>query len=153
MKIRYPKTVVAAVLSLALIGGAVAVAKQQHWHDPDHFAGKMVERVTDKLDLNDAQVAHLTVLKDKALAVRGRVSRLHGESRDEMLDLIGAPTLDQAKVVDMVTQHTSEFEMIVAELLPDIARFTDSLTVEQKAELRDIIGDRLGRRWGGRHDD
>lgn len=153
MKIRYPKTTIAAVLSLVLIGGAVAVAKQGHWHDPERFAGKMVERATDKLDLDADQVAHLTVLKDKALAVRSRVRRLHGESREDLIGLLDAPTLDQGRVTDTVDQYTAEFELIVAELLPDIARFTDSLTPDQRAELRDMIGDRWAHRWTARSED
>jgi Spy/CpxP family protein refolding chaperone len=148
------KIILASVLSVLTLGGFAAYAGGgdncgfgKHgfgMHDPAKRGEFMVKRMTHKLDLNNAQVANLK-------AVQQLFANHHKEKKaqkgGELLSLLDAPALDQAQALHILQSRGEERKAKAPEMIATIATFTDSLSNEQRAKLKETL-QRFPRRGG-----
>ena len=148
------KMITAAVLSVGLVGGVAAYSGScnkgfGHWRgDPEQRAEMIVERITDKLDLNAEQIAKLETLKNDLLSLRKEMRENRSKHREELMALITAPQLDRDKALFMLKEKTQTVEERAPQVIAVIAEFSDSLTPEQKQELAETMEKRFHGRWG-----
>lgn len=109
---------------------------------------RMVKKMTRKLDLTEDQQANLQALVDQMKAKREAKREDRGEKKAEMLTLLDGATLDQAKMVDSINARIAERQEGVKDMVAAVAQFTDSLTPEQRATLKEHLEKRGGRGFG-----
>lgn len=148
------KLITSILVGLGLIGSAAAYHKPR-WcsHGPGHWqseqrAEQIVERIRERLDLNEAQTADLNQLKDRLVALRKGFRQDREQQRAQLLELISAPELDQQQALDMIRQRISAMEQKAPELIAAIADFHASLNFEQKQKVKEFLENRFDHgRW------
>ncbi|MEO8443736.1 MAG: hypothetical protein ABI567_01890, partial [Gammaproteobacteria bacterium] len=68
--------------------------------------GKMIERVSGKLDLNEPQRQKLGVLADEMIALRTALRGNHTQPRTEMTALIAGKQFDRARAQALLDEKT-----------------------------------------------
>ena len=136
---------------LALVAASVGgCAYRQGWHgDSAEFRAKMVERVSDKLDLDAAQKQKLAVLADKMQAQREAL-RGGNDPRAQFRQLFAGDKLDQAGAARLIEEKTAAVKSGSPEVIAAAADFFDNLRPEQQQKVREFM-DRRGRGHWGRH--
>ena len=110
------------------------------------FRGKMVERVSSKLDLNAEQKQRLTVLAEKLHAQR---LALMGDKPDPRVDiqaLVAGERFDRARAQTLVAEKTAALTSQSPEVIAAMGDFYDSLNPAQQQKVREFMN--RGRRWG-----
>lgn len=144
---RNTKVIIIAIAVVGITSGTVAIARGGHGNMGDH----MVNRLTERLELNEQQVRALDALRVEITETRELVRGNSGDDRQTMIDLVTAESFDQGRALEMITQRTSAMQTQAPELVAAAAGFLDGLDAEQKQELNEIM-DRFGSRRGHRHD-
>ena len=146
------KTLTKVVTTVVLVGGVVgAVAAYNHgplcgaWGSPEHRADHLVGHLADRLDLTGEQSARLDALKDQVLELRRSTHDERSQTRATALTLLDAPTLNQQQALALVSGKTERVNQLAPEVVATLAAFTDSLSAEQRAELKQMVTDRMQR--------
>jgi Spy/CpxP family protein refolding chaperone len=105
-------------------------------YDPAKRDEFMLKRMTYKLDLNDAQVANLKAVQQLFANYR---KEKKAQKDSKLLALLDAPTLDQAQALHILQTRAEERKVEAPEIIAAIATFTDSLSNEQRAKLKEIL--------------
>ena len=148
------KLITSILVGLGIIGSAAAFHKPRwcshgpgHWQS-EHHAEQIVERISERLDLNEEQTAKLNQLKDRLAVLREGFRQDREQHRAQLMELISAPELDQQQVLDMIRQRISAMEQKAPELIAAIADFHASLDLEQKQKVKEFLENRLDHgRW------
>ncbi len=138
-----------------LAGGLAACSHRSHgWggnmsaEQSAEFRGKMVDRVSRKLDLTDPQKAKLTALGDALHTQRLALMPAGKEPRSDMLALVSGTTFDKAGAQALVTAKTTAIQTGSPQVIAALADFYDSLNPEQQGKVREFM-----QRRGGKHRD
>lgn len=134
-----------------LIGGLSACSRGHHaeW-SPERVTemrGKVIERVSSKLDLNDAQKQKLGVLADEMLASRTALRGKDADPRTEMKAMVAGAKFDRSRAQTMLEQKTQVVQGNGPKLITAMAEFYDSLSPEQQTKVRERLEHRG---WWGR---
>jgi Spy/CpxP family protein refolding chaperone len=147
------RTVFGALGGLLVLGSLAACS---HHRGPltderiSEMRGKAVERISGKLDLNEAQKAKLGVLADELLAQR-KALRGSTEPRAEMQAVIAGAQFDRAKAQALLDGKTQAVQGGGPKVIAAMADFYDSLNADQQAKLRAFMEQhRHGGGWWGR---
>lgn len=140
-------------ISIAVGGLAACGSHGHHTRGPmsaekmAEVRGKVIERVTSKLDLNAEQQQKLNVLADKLQAQR---TALRGatDPRAAMQGLFAGSKLDQAGAKKLIAEKTAAIQTGSPEVIAAAADFFDNLRPEQQQKVREFM--ERGRRWGHR---
>ena len=135
-----------------VLGGLTACGHQRHGpgmhasaEESALWRAKMVDRVSDKLDLTAEQKGRLTVLGDKLhaqrLALRGTT-----DPRAAAQALVAGDKFDRAGAQALVGEKASAFQSASPEIIAAAADFYDSLNAQQQQKVRDFM-QRRGGRW------
>lgn len=106
--------------------------------------GKVVNRITSKLDLNAEQQQKLNVLADKVQAQRTAMIGQTTNPRGEMQALIAGEKFDRARALNLLDEKTRVVQVSSPEVINALADFYDSLNPTQQAEVRERMGKRHG---------
>ena len=141
-------------VTVALGGLTACGSRGDHargWSDEriTEMRGKVIEKVTSKLDLNEVQKQKLGVLTDEMLAARKAVKGDTTDPRADLKALIAADKLDRTKAQAMLDQKTQAVQGNGPKVLAAFGDFFDSLTPEQQKQVRDKL-DKRGHGWWGR---
>ena len=134
------KRIIIAVLLVAGSSGAVyAFSKHHDWGmTPAEKVEFVTERVTRKLDLDETQQQHFTRLAETMVTVMQEI-RPSSEQRGEMIsELLEAPSLDQARALELVQMRTRVIDEKAPEVIASLALFLDSLTPEQREQVQEF---------------
>jgi Spy/CpxP family protein refolding chaperone len=125
-------------LTNALIGVLVSAAllfSGCRSHSPDHKAEFMVDYISEALDLNDNQRAHLDDIKEEFLAkakeMHARKEAMHAEFKSELLK----EQIDQQRMKALIAQKRDQMTEIMDLAVARLAEFHATLTPEQKEKL------------------
>ena len=106
--------------------------------------GKVVERITSKLDLNAAQQQKLNVLADKMQAQRAALIGQTTDPRAELNALVAGEKFDRTRALNLLDEKTRAVQSTGPEVIQALADFYDSLNPTQQAEVREHMGKRRG---------
>mgnify|MGYP006379408053 CR=1 FL=1 len=112
------------------------------------FRGKMVDRVSSKLDLDAAQKQKLTVVGEKLHEQRMAMMGAGKDPRADIKALVAGTTFDKTRAQALVTEKTAAINGKSPEVIAALADFYDSLKPEQQQKVREFM-DKRGR-WGHR---
>lgn len=138
---KHTKVVLLVIGGLALTTSAVMAGM--------HYAGygcgaegrgeHVVQRLTEELELNPAQHQQLVALKDALLSAREAIRGGREEVRDEVMQLLSAPSLDRGAALALINSRAQAVQEEAPNLVNAVGDFYDGLSAEQRAELREHI--------------
>lgn len=135
------KRLVILVASGAVIVGTLAACGHHRYHDPEKRGEWLVEKVTDELELNETQQAKLETVRQEILTVRKDFREDRQNTREEILVMLDQAQLDRQKVLSMVEQKTVSINQHAPQIVNALGEFYDSLSDEQRKELREHVAD------------
>lgn len=138
-----------------LVGGLAACSHHrdgQGWHasaeDSARFRERMIDRVSDKLDLSAEQKQRLAVLADRLREQREALAGTGGNPRSQVQALVSGDKFDRAKAQALVGEKTAALNAKSPEVIAAAADFYDSLNTAQQQKVRDFMQRRHG--WWSR---
>ncbi len=149
------KTLIGLFGAAILVGGLSACSDGHHRHgpmDPEKTAevrAKVVERVSDKLDLSEAQKQKLNTLADKLVAQRTAMVGKTTDPRAEMQALVAGAQFDRSRAQTLLDEKLRVVQAGSPEVIAALADFFDSLNPEQQQKVRELMQKRRG--WMARH--
>jgi protein CpxP len=156
MKRWLKRTLIGVFGASVLFGGLAACSHQRHghghgWHHSEEDAAKMharvIERVSSRLDLDDAQKAKLGIVVDQLHAGR-QALRGTTDPRADVQSLVAGATFDRTRAKALIDAKTSAVQSKSPELIAAFGDFYDSLRPEQQQKVRDFM--QRGRHGWGR---
>ena len=152
MKPWIKKTLAGVFGATIVLGGLTACAGHRHGEmGPEKIAeirGKVVNRVSSKLDLNDAQKLKLNALADTLQAQRAAFKGKTPDPRAEVQAIVAGATFDRARAQALMEEKTRAVQTASPEVIAAMADFYDSLNPAQQQKVRDMM-DKRGRHGGG----
>ncbi len=131
-----------AVTTVGLAAGGLALADRSGGERGE----RMLERVSDRLELDDNQRAALDTLFVEVTDMRELMKGDGNDVRADIAALLSADAFDQGAALEMITSRTEAIQTGAPELVAAAAVFLDGLTAEQKADIADFAEQGRGRR-------
>lgn len=152
MKPWIKKTLAGVFGATIVLGGLTACAGHPHGEmGPEKIAeirGKVVNRVSSKLDLDDAQKAKLNALADTLQAQRAAFKGKTPDPRAEVQAIVAGEKFDRARAQALLDEKTRAVQTASPEVIAAMADFYDSLNPAQQQKVREMM-DKRGRLGGG----
>ncbi|MCL4182349.1 MAG: Spy/CpxP family protein refolding chaperone [Burkholderiaceae bacterium] len=153
MKSGIKRIVIGLTGAALLLGGLAACGTRGPggWSEEraTEMRGKMVERISDKLDLNAEQKLKLDALASEMDAQRKAFRGDSANPRDDVKTLIAGDKFDRTKAQALLEQKTAAVQQQAPKVLTALADFYDSLTPAQQQQVRERLDKRRGG-WGRR---
>jgi periplasmic protein CpxP/Spy len=134
-----------------VMGGLTACGHRYEHHgwnmsaeDHSKFRDRMIDRVSNKLDLSEDQKKRLVVLADKLHEQRSAFAGQAGDPRAQVQALVAGDKFDRARAQGLVSEKTAAVTAKSPEVIAALADFYDSLTPAQQAKVRDFMQHRHG---------
>ena len=109
---------------------------------------RMVQKVTEKLELTETQQARLSEVKNEFLEMRKTMRSNREQTQTDIQAMLKQPTLDRNKANSIVNQHIETIHSRSPAIIDAIGNFYDSLDDAQRAELREFIEDKMENHHG-----
>ncbi len=154
MKPWIKRTLIGLTSVTVLLGGLAACGHRgdhaRGWSDEriTEVRGKVIEKVSSKLDLNADQKAKLGVLADQMIASR-KAFRGNSDPRTDIQALIAGDKFDRSKAQQLLDQKLQAAQGNGPQMLAAFGDFYDSLNPEQQKQVRERL-ERRGHGWWGR---
>jgi len=149
MKPWIKRTLIGVFGASILLGGLAACSHRHHgWganmsaEESAQFRGKMVDRVSGKLDLNEDQKKRLTALADKLHEQRAAMMGQSKDPRAELQALVAGDKFDKARAQTLVSEKTAAIQARSPEVIAALADFYDSLNPAQQQKVREFMQQR-----------
>jgi len=127
----FTKIATIAVTTVGLAVGGFALAERS---DGERGA-RMLERVSERLELDDNQRAALDTLFVEVTGLRQLVRGDGQDMRAELTTLVTADTFDQGAALEIISSRTAAIQAEAPELVAAAAAFLDGLSAEQKTDI------------------
>jgi inhibitor of KinA sporulation pathway (predicted exonuclease) len=153
------KILIASVLVVAVGGTALAFGGRHHFSNmtPEEKADMISYYASRKLDLNTEQEIKLETLTQRLAEIAQQLREERGARQQWLDDMISEGPLDQAALLQKISSKTDTVNQHAPEVVGLIADFVDSLDMDQKKGLKEMIAHRgrhhHGGRWGHRFGD
>jgi protein CpxP len=151
MKPWIKRTVFSLLGASILVGGLTACGHQRQAfgsnmsaEDQAQMRGKIIDRVSGKLDLNADQKQRLNVLADKLQEQRAALVGQTTDPRADMRALVAGDKFDRSPAQTLVAEKTAAISSKSPELITAMADFYDSLTPAQQTKVREAMQGRHG---------
>lgn len=150
MKPWIKKTLAGVLGAFVVIGGLTACSGSHHHRGPmsaekiAEVRGKVVDRISTHLDLNDAQQVKLRELADQVEAQRRALAGAATDPRAELQALVAGATFDRARAQSLLDDKTRAVQTHSPDVIRAMADFYDSLSAEQQQKVRERLERRKG---------
>ena len=155
MKLWIKKSLIGLASATVLLGGLTACGSRGHhgegWSAErvSEVRGKVVEKISGKLELDAAQKQKLGALADQIIASRTAFRGDSADPRSEFKGLIAGEKFDRAAAQTLLDQKTQAIQGNAPQTINALADFYDSLNPEQQKQVREKLDER-GHGWWGR---
>jgi periplasmic protein CpxP/Spy len=109
--------------------------------------GKVVDKISSHLVLNDAQKQKLGVLADEVIASRTAFRGKDADPRAEFKAMVSGEKFDRTRAQALLEQKTQVVQGNGPKMITAMADFYDSLNPEQQKQVREKM-ERRGGWWG-----
>lgn len=134
----------------ALLTTSVVACHGVHSATAEEKSEWVVGKVTRELELNERQQATLGRLKDEVLMTRTAMKRNKQGNLDDIQSMLAQPNFDRDKANTMINLQIETANNQAPRIVDAVGDFWESLNDEQRAELREFIGDKIERHRDGR---
>lgn len=151
------KSVTVAVAAVVLAGAGVAIARGAGWGPGDGwgpggmghrmmagFAERRMEHVMDEIDATDEQQDRIWAIIDAARAELRPVGRDFRDSREEIVKLLGEPTIDRAAAEALRAERIAALDEASKKATAALLDAAEVLTPQQRAKLVEHYEERRG---------
>lgn len=128
-------------LMAGLLCLATIVAGCRHHATPREKLDRMVDYLTDDLDLSAEQTEILDRLKDDVAAKIAQAQSARERARDQIMAEIKSDAIDQETVLAAIDSARSEIDALIPLIVARVAEFHQTLTPAQREELVDRLED------------
>jgi Spy/CpxP family protein refolding chaperone len=111
----------------------------------------MVEKISSELELTEPQVEKLEDVRDQMMNARKQMHQERKIAREDISNLLGPSSLDRDQSLAMINQRLDAIRDKAPQLVNALGDFYDSLTPEQRAELKERIEEKMARFESHRH--
>jgi Spy/CpxP family protein refolding chaperone len=146
MKTWIKRSLYSLVGASIVLGGLSACGHNRHGYggnmsaeDQAQMRGKIVEKVSNKLDLNADQKQRLNVLADKLQEQRAALVGKTTNPRADMQALVAGEKFDRSRAQALVAEKTAAITGKSPEVITAMADFYDSLTPAQQTKVREAM--------------
>lgn len=146
MKTWIKRSLYSLVGASILLGGLSACGHNRHGdghnmsaEDQAQMRGKIVERVSSKLDLNADQKQRLNVLADKLQEQRAALVGKTTHPRADVQALVAGDKFDRTRAQTLVAEKTAAITVKSPEVITAMADFYDSLSPAQQTKVREAM--------------
>jgi Spy/CpxP family protein refolding chaperone len=160
MKTWIKRTLIGLTAVTVTLGGLAACGHNSHWRHGGHgwsemsqqdraeWRARMLDRVSSRLSLDEAQKQKLNTLADALNAQRDALHAGQDRSamRAEFQSIIAGSTLDRAKAQSLLDAKTGAVQTHAPQVIAAAGDFFDSLRPEQQAQVREFLSKRRGHR-------
>lgn len=147
----YRLTKVAIVSVVLFVGAGTLAACSHHYKTPEERASWMVDKISDKLDLNDKQKAKLEVVKTEMLKLRKQFDGDRTKTHKQMQEIVSKSTLDRDALLNMINTRTQAVSSNAPQIVAAIGDFYDSLNPQQQAQIREKMKEGMEHHHGWYH--
>ena len=135
------KRIIAAALLIVGSSGAVyAFSKHNDWGmSPEEKVEFVTDRVTSKLDLDSKQQQNFAELATTVARIMQDARITKAQDLTEIESLLQQPSFNQARALELVQQKTSMINEKAPLVIASLAVFLDSLSAEQKQQLKKFM--------------
>lgn len=151
MKPWIKKTLLGLFGASIMVGGLTACSNGHPYRHgamtPEKMAevrGKLVERVSSKLDLTPTQKQKLDVLADKLQAQRAAFVGKADDPRAELQAIMAGTQFDRNRAQALMDEKTRAVQAHSPEVIAALADLYDSLDPGQQQKVRDLMQRRKG---------
>jgi Spy/CpxP family protein refolding chaperone len=137
-----------AVPLVAILGVGAAGAGFKHYgghHNPE----RMVERISDRLELSVVQRQKLDVIKDALVDSRQELHQEREIAMNQLITEVKNPEMDASRIMDLIDERKARIYDIAPRLLGPIVEFHNSLDDGQRAKIVNLL--EAMRDWGWGH--
>ena len=123
------------ILLIGMLISGVALFSGCRRHSHGHKAEFMVDYISEALDLNESQQAHLDQIKDELMA---KAKGMHADKEslhEELVTQLRSEEIDQVRVTAVIAEHREKMDEIIDLVVVRLAEFHKTLTAEQKEKL------------------
>ncbi len=147
------KIILVSVLVLGVSGTVLAFGAKHHYENMSmqERADMFNYHISRKLDLNTEQEIKLESLTSRFSEIAQQLRQQRSDRAQFIEDLLDDGPLDQAALLQKITQKTDLVNQNAPEMVALIAQFVDSLDSDQKSELKQMIQKRSSHHGFGRH--
>jgi Spy/CpxP family protein refolding chaperone len=136
-------------LMLLLAGGSILHAgfmghRGPGGHDPEEHVGWIRYQLTQKLDLDASQQQELEAITQELLKKGKALHQLRNKSRQEMLSVLRADSVDGQRIEQLAAQHREQVGEFITEAGSHLAEFVNILTPRQRKQLAKMIEEHAG---------
>lgn len=131
---------------VALLGTAAYATRS---HSPEERVQKVTERITDRLELNEAQKTAFSKVADSYVQIRGTTPEFMLDLAGQLKDLAADETLTVEEVNVLKAEIKAEFDRRADLLVPDFVAFYNTLDDAQRDKVMarlDKMSDRIEHR-------
>ncbi|MFY3384126.1 Spy/CpxP family protein refolding chaperone [Paracidovorax sp. MALMAid1276] len=127
------------------LGGLTACSSAYHHRGPmsaekmAEVRAKVVQRVSNKLDLDEAQKQKLNTLADAVQAQRAAWRGSANDPRTDMQAIVSGAKFDRARAQALVEEKTRLIQSASPEVIKALADFYDSLDAGQQEKVRAML--------------
>ncbi len=153
MKPWIKRTLIGVFGACLLVGGLTACGGRGHHGDwsaerVSEVRGKVVEKISSKLALNDTQKQKLGALADEIIASRTAFRGKDPDLRAEFKAMMAGDKFDRVRAQALLDQKTQVVQGNGPKMIAALADFYDSLSPEQQKQVREKMEQHRG--WWGR---
>jgi len=154
MKTRTKRIIIVMTGAALLVGGLLVCGGPRGpggWSEERvaEMRERMIERISDKLDLDAAQKLKLDAVATELDAQRKALRGEGANPRDDIRALIAGDSFDRGKAQALLDQKTAAVQQQAPKVLYALADFYDSLTPEQQQQVRERFDEHRGGRGQG----
>ncbi len=153
-KASWGKRILVATAAVVALGGTVGAVKAYNWHSMEQgervefMRGKAKERMTHRLELNEAQQAEFDQLT-QVFATQFQLNAGGMQAWPEQIkSVIDGASFDRAAANQFLSERLSAIATAQPEIINAAADFYDSLDADQQAQIRERLEKGMER---GRH--
>ena len=130
--------VVLATLYLAIAVLSVTACGHRHY-DQEHRSQWIIKRISEKLDLNDAQQEKLKAVKTEIQAGLSKYQDQQKQLLDRIIKDVQEPAMNKELLMEAVESRQKVYNDIAPHVVDKIIDFQASLNADQKKKLAEYI--------------
>ena len=122
-----------SIIAVLLLGVAGLAGCRRH--SPEHKAEFIMDYVSESLDLNDSQQAHLEQIKDELMEKGLQMHADKAAMHEEFVAQLRSEEIDQGRIKAMVAKRRAQMDELIDLGIVRLAEFHQTLTPEQREKL------------------
>lgn len=139
-------------IPLAVLLGVGAAGAGYKNHRGHHNAGYVVEKISERLELNSEQREKLEAVKEALMQSRSQMREERKELMNQIIAQVQEAEMDQARVMELIEKRMSRIDGMAQRVVGPIIEFHKSLNQVQREKIvnrLESLRDWGGGRWHG----